>query len=163
MCRRSWSRKVLLLLALALGVLSEAHAGGPFRKHARRQAVAVPTTRVVRNPSGMLGTFYPDPVLSIGGSGYVGGGYSPLDMYGLNTLSLDGPVSPYRAASAPVLTYSRGYDGRLTPDLGTSFSYPNQGELSPVVYPTRANYFYGFRRSGTPPEWDRAINWIDQN
>jgi hypothetical protein len=111
----------------------------------------------------MLGTFYPEPTLSIRGNGMVGGGYAPLGMYGATTLSLDGALSPFRASSAPVMTYTRGYDGITRPHVATSFSYPNRPDLAPVVYPTRANYYYGFPQSGTPPEWDRAYNWIDQN
>ena len=34
---------------------------------------------------------------------------------------------------------------------------------SPVVYPTQATYYYGFRQTQNPPWWPKAINWIDQN
>ena len=37
------------------------------------------------------------------------------------------------------------------------------GHHAPVVYPTRASYFNNFRETGTPPWWDAAYNWIDQN
>jgi hypothetical protein len=84
-------------------------------------------------------------------------------MHGSGTLALYGPLSPLRATAAPVFAYTRGYDGVLRPTVGTSFSYPNLPELSPVVYPTRANVYGGFRVSGTPPWWDAAHNWLDQN
>jgi hypothetical protein len=112
----------------------------------------------------MLGTFYPEPVLWVRGNGRAGGGYSPADAYGITSnLDVDGPLSPFRATAAPVMTYQRGYDGLLYPGLGTSFSNPNQPRLSPVVYPTRANVYPGFRRSPTPPWWQSSINWLDQN
>jgi hypothetical protein len=157
--------RALILLVAVLGDGPTTQAGGPFHRHPRHRPVVVaPTARVVRtNPTGMLGTFYPDPMLSIAGNGFYSGGYSPLGMYGTSTLSLDGPVSPFRSTSAPVLTYTRGYDGLTRPDVRTSFSFPNRGDLAPVVYPTRANYYYGFRQWSTPPEWDRALNWIDQD
>lgn len=150
----------LLVGWLAAGV----EAGGPFRRARRAAVVVSPTAQVVaRPPERMLGTFYPDPLIPIAGNGYVGAGYSPMDMYGPNTLSLDGPISPFRSTAAPVLTYERGYDGRVRPTTHTSFSYPNRPDIGPVVYPTRGNYFWGFNNSGTPPQWDRALNWIDQN
>jgi hypothetical protein len=97
------------------------------------------------------------------GNGTAGGGYSPLDEFGDSTMALYGPLSGLRSTSAPVLTYSRGYDGRSVVTPGTSFSTPNLGALTPVVYPTQATNYYGFRRSGMPPWWPSAINWIDQN
>ncbi len=48
----------------------------------------------------------------IGGSYPLGGGYSPLEIYGDQTLSLYGPFSAFRVSTAPVLTYTRGYDGQ---------------------------------------------------
>lgn len=156
-CWPAW----LALLGLFAG---DAEAGWPLRR-ARRAAVVVrPTARVEPRPPGrMLGSFYPDPMISVAGNGYTGAGYTPMDMYGPNTLSLDGPISPFRSTSAPVLTYERGYDGLTRPTTHTSFSYPNRPDVGPIVYPTRSNYYWGFRESGTPPQWDRAINWIDQN
>jgi hypothetical protein len=96
------------------------------------------------------------------GSGTTGGGYSPLDIYGDQTMAIYGPLSPLRATSAPVTTYSRGYDGRTYVGQGTSFSTPNLPRLSPVIYPTQRNYFYGPRVNRTPPWWSSGINWIDQ-
>ncbi len=116
-----------------------------------------------RPPGNLLGTFYPEASVNIMGSGEVRGGYSPLDMYGPNTLSLIGPLSVYRVKTAPVDTYSRGYDGMMRRSQGVSLSYPNFPAASPVIYPTRGNVFNGLRRTGVPPWWTNASNWIDQN
>jgi hypothetical protein len=115
------------------------------------------------NNYGRLGTFYPTPYIMVRGNFPNGGGYTPLNSFGENTLSLYGPLSGMRMTSAPVLTYNRGYDGRTVLAPGTSFSAPNLPELTPVVYPTQATYYYGFRQSGAPPWWGNAINWLDQN
>jgi hypothetical protein len=97
------------------------------------------------------------------GNGTAGGGYSPLGQFGDVTMAMYGPISPLRFTSAPVTTYTRGYNGALVPAPGTSFSTPNLAGLTPVVYPTQASNYYGFRTSGEPPWWPSAINWIDQN
>jgi hypothetical protein len=99
----------------------------------------------------------------VGGSGPIGGGYSPLGIYGDGSMALNGPFSPLRSTSAPVTTYSRGYDGVVRARPGTSFSNPNQPPLSPVVYPTPRNYYYAPRVNRTPPWWTSGFNWIDQN
>ena len=79
-------------------------------------------------------------------------------------MALYGPFSPFRSISAPVMTYSRGYDGRPRLADGVSSSTPNLPELSPITYPSRANtYYFGPRRQATPPQWDNDINWLDQN
>ncbi len=160
----------LTVAALVLALAPMATAGGP---HKSRQAV--PTGRVVVRtvaprpapPPGTLveglGTFYNTPTLTIRGNGPVGGGYSPFGAYGDRTLDEIGPLSSFRATTAPVRIYERGYNGALVPATGTSFSYPYQPRLSPVVYPSRANYFYGFKRSGTPPWWDTGAGWVDLN
>lgn len=131
-------------------------------------ARVVPTARIVtavpaNRPIGTLGTFGPTPYMFTRGNGPAGGGYSPLGEFGDATMALYGPLSGLRYSSAPVLTYTRGYNGQgvLTP--ATSFSTPNLGGLSPVVYPTQATNYNGFRQSGQPPWWPSAINWIDQN
>ena len=85
------------------------------------------------------------------------------DIYGDQTLSLYGPLSPLRVSTAPVLGYTRGYDGQIRLTEANSFSYPNLPDLSPVVYPTEANYYYGPRVNRTPRWGSSAINWIDQN
>jgi hypothetical protein len=116
---------------------------------------AVPTTVT-------LGTFEPTPYIMVRGNWPLGGGYSPLDIYGDQSLAIYGPLSPLRATTAPVRTYSRGYDGRIHAREGTSFSNPNLPRLSPFVYPTPANYYYGPRVNRTPPWWSSGFNWIDQ-
>lgn len=158
--------RLSFVMALGIGLMpaGAARAGWPFRKPGGRRVVVMnPANATARPPGGMLGSFYPDPMINIAGNGYLSGGYSPLDMYGPNTLSLDGPLSPFRAESAPVVTYERGYDGMTRARVSTSYSYPNRPDLAPLVYPTRANYYWGFGGSRTPPQWDRAVNWLDQN
>jgi hypothetical protein len=116
-------------------------------------------------PSGypMLGTFYPTPTLMVRGNWPAGGGYSPLGIYGDVSMAVYGPLSPFRNYSAPVVTYGSGYDGRPVPLVGTSFSTPNRPEITPVIYPTQANYFWRIRDTGDPPWWGNGMDWIDQN
>jgi hypothetical protein len=123
----------------------------------------VPAGVVVSAPAPRLGTFYPDRYLYAGGDVAPQGGYYPLDMLGLTSLDLTGPLSSFRPAAAPVRTYTRGYDGVVRPGEATSVSYPNLPSMGPVLYPTRANYYYGFRQWRTDPRWESGINWIDQN
>jgi hypothetical protein len=153
-----------IVVVSVLASAGSVEAGGFFKKHSR---AVVPTATTARIPDNagypMLGTFYPEPYMMVRGNGVAGNGYSPLDQFGPNTLALDGPLSPLRATAAPVLTYTRGYDGAVRPLVGTSFSYPNFPRFGPVVYPTRANVSPGFRTTSTPPWWNSAINWIDQN
>jgi hypothetical protein len=61
-----------------------------------------------------------------------------------------------------VLTFTRGYNGEVRATEGISSSYPNLPILSPVIYPTEANYYYGPRVIQSP-WWTSAVNWIDQN
>jgi len=111
-----------------------------------------------------LGTFEPTPFIMVNGSGPAGGGYSSLDFYGGGqSLAIYGPTSAFRAVAAPVMTYSRGYDGRVYALPGISFSTPNLPGLSPVIYPTSASYYYAPRVNRTPPQWTSGSNWIDQN
>jgi hypothetical protein len=110
-----------------------------------------------------LGTFEPTPYIMVGGLSPIGGGYSPLGIYGDGSMALNGPFSPMRSTSAPVRMYNRGYDGVLREVRGTSFSNPNLPELSPIVYPTPRNYYYAPRVDRTPPWWSTGINWIDLN
>jgi hypothetical protein len=146
---------------LSAGVSPRAEAGGLLRKRAR---VVVPTVQPVQAPpAATLGTFYPTPYIMVRGNMPAGGGYSPLGQFGDTTMSLYGPMSSLRSTSAPLLFYGRGYDGRGVVLKGTSFSTPNLPALSPVVYPTQATYFFGFRETTTPPWWKSGINWVDQN
>lgn len=154
------------LLALLALSAEDAWAGG--NRFARRTQVGVrgvPTGGVTPSPRVVepLGSFYATPYIMVRGNAPAGGGYSPLGQYGDATMALYGPLSPLRMSSAPVLTYSRGYNGQPVVTPGTSFSAPNLPRLTPVVYPTQASSFYGFRQSGNPPWWANAINWIDQN
>ncbi len=102
-------------------------------------------------------------MITVQGNSPIGAGYSPLQIYGDQTLSLYGPLSPFRTMTAPVLTYVRGYDGQTTVSEAISFSNPNLPVLSSVRYPTEANYYYGPRRPRALPWGSNAINWIDQN
>ncbi len=163
----SWTRFGLFAACL-IGCVRIADADGPFR---RRVGIR-PTTAIVqadpigRNanaPTPMLGTFYGTPAVIVRGDQPTGGGYSPLGMYGPNNMTIYGPTSIFRATSAPVRVYSRGYDGRVVETEGTSFSTPYRPEASPVIYPTPNSYYYRPRRPNLPPEYPSPINWIDQN
>jgi hypothetical protein len=149
-----------------------ARAGGLLR---RRPPVAIPrpaapTAAVSPTPtsyapstSPMLGTFYPTPYVMVRGNWPAGGGYSPLGIYGDQSMAVYGPLSPLRNYTAPVVTYGRGYDGRPVALEGTSFSTPNRPEATPVVYPTQMNYYWRIRDTGDPPWWSNGTDWIDQN
>ena len=146
--------------------ISEVRAGELFHGRARRMVEAAatinPRDRVA--PSPMLGSFMPSQYVSIRGNGFVGGGYSTSGAYGREqSLSVYGPLSAFRSTTAPLRTVVRGYDGRPVAIEATTFSNPNQPTLSPVIYPTRASNYSALRFQSTPPEWDKAILWIDQN
>jgi len=165
-CRR---RAPVIVMAAAMGLAFGAVADGGTPRRVRVPSPYVPTSLSVARATGsaptpMLGSFYGTPYMTVRGNFPAGGGYSPLGQYGDSTLALYGPLSPLRATIAPVRVYGRGYDGRPIVTDGTGFSTPNLPEISPVVYPSRANSaYYGFRRSASPAQWDNAINWIDQN
>lgn len=151
----------LAMIGLLAWGSTRAEAGGLFR---RRGRAVVPTTVRSEGPSpAPLGTFAPTPYMTVRGNFPIGGGYSPNDSFGDTSMDLYGPLSALRPNTAPVLTYSRGYDGRGVLSEGTSFSTPNLPGASPVVYPTQATVYSGFRQSKNPPWWPKAINWIDQN
>lgn len=157
---------VLTGMTLVVALSSDGMAGG--LSHKRGPVVANPTryvaTSVAAPAPGPLGSgFVPTPYINVRGNGTAGGGYSPLGQFGDATMVLYGPLSSLRTTSVPVMTYTRGYDGRLLASPGTSFSNPNQPRLSPVIYPTQAVNYYGFRQSGSPPWWQNGINWLDQN
>ncbi len=154
----------MMVPAIALGTAEIAGAQQPVYC-APAPPVAVTRARPVypRNPNSTLGTFGPTPYIMVGGDYPTGRGYSPLDIYGDQTLAIYGPMSPLRGATAPVRGYARGYDGRLTVIETNSFSNPNLPSISPIVYPTEANYYYGPRVSRVPRWGSSAINWIDQN
>ena len=157
-----------LLAGLASGSGSQAQNLAVPPEFGGRAAVSLPARPyhppgVERPPGRLLGTFYPEATVNIMGSDSQRGGYAPLDMYGLSTMSFVGPLSAYRTKSAPIVTYSRGYDGIVRPSIGISLSYPNFPAASPVVYPTRANNYFGFRTTDVPPWWTSSTNWIDQD
>ncbi len=147
-------------VGLLTWVSAQAEAGGLFR---RRTRTVVPTARVQQASPSPLGTFAPTPYMTVRGNFPTGGGYSPLDSFGDTSMDMYGPLSAFRATAAPVVTYTRGYDGRVRVVEGTSFSTPNHPDNSPVVYPTHGTYYYGFRETGDPPWWAKGTNWIDQN
>jgi hypothetical protein len=175
---RSLRRALLLLSLVTLGT-APAKAGGPFARRGKHQPTwtltptaypVVPAQAAVHTngananaPSPMLGSFYPTPYMTVRGNWPTGGGYSPLGVYGTAELDIDGPLSSLRPSSAPVLMYTRGYNGVLYPTQGTALSYPNLPPASRVIYPTQGTPYYGLRESGTPPWWNKATNWIDQN
>jgi hypothetical protein len=162
-----FSVSLTLAGSVLIGVIaSDADAGGPFRRRPRSVVETATTTRPQDRvaPSPMLGSFMPSPYVSVRGTGVIGGGYSALGMYGREqSLSVYGPLSAFRSTSAPVTTIVRGYNGLPVVAEGTSFSNPNQPTLSPIVYPTRASNYSALKFQSTPPQWDKAILWIDQN
>ena len=163
--RRTTRRACGLFAALAcLALASEATAGDRWLRRRAPIAVPVPTQRVLAAaPAGELGTFGPTPYLFVRGNGTSGGGYSPLGTFGDASMDLYGPLSSYRSTAAPVVVYTRGFNGVTEAVPATSFSNPNRPGLNPVVYPTQANSYYGFPASHAPPWWINASNWIDQN
>jgi hypothetical protein len=156
-----------LAATILVGVTASiAEAGGPFRRRPRPVVETATTTRPEDRvaPSPMLGSFMPSQYVTVRSTGVIGGGYSPLGMYGREqSLSVYGPLSAFRSTSAPVVTIVRGYNGLPVVAEGTSFSNPNQPTLSPVIYPTRASNYSALKFQTTPPQWDKAITWIDLN
>jgi hypothetical protein len=153
-----------LVVFLTAGVLTAA-AGDHHPRRARRAAVVqpVPTARV-RDPvyGSRLGTFVSTPGIVVQGNFPAGGGYAPLGISGDAAMSLYGPLSSLRTTTAPVITYTRGYDGVVRPTTAITTTYPNLPYLSPFAYPTRANYYYAPRVLENPAE-DSAVNWLDMN
>lgn len=154
---------LLVLGGLALAATT-ARAGGPHGR-ARRARPVVPTAVVAPAPVAPMQTsgFYTTPMVLIRGSGYAGGGFTPLGQYGPYSMSYFGPFSAFRATAAPVAGYARGYDGLYRPTVARTFSTPNQPYMSPVVYPTQSTHVDGPRRPIFFPANDAAINWLDQN
>lgn len=160
------ARPAMLGVALLLAVdVASASAGERFFRRSRRSVSTpvVPTVRRIDPVYGdRLGTFYPTPAVVVQGNYPAGGGYSPLGTYGEQSMSVYGPFSSFRTTTAPVQTYTRGYDGIVRPTESISTSYPNLPKLAPLAYPTRANYYYAPRIRANPGE-ESAINWLDQN
>jgi hypothetical protein len=162
---RHRARMVLFVFVFvqATGAVGPALADHRVRRTGRPVAATQARRDCAPSTNTTLGIFRPTPYIMVRGNNPVGGGYSPLGIYGDGSMALYGPFSPLRATTAPTLTYVRGYDGQIRVSEGISFSYPNLPALSPVIYPTEANNYYGPRVSRTPPSWSKAINWIDQN
>jgi hypothetical protein len=131
-----------------------------FRRKSRpvRETVTTVRARDQVAPSPMLGSFRPTPYVSIGANPLIAGGFGRE-----SSLAVYGPLSAFRPYTAPVPTVVRGYVGIPTVVEGVSVSYPNLPSLSPVVYPTRASNYSALRYQTTPPQLDRATNWIDHN
>jgi hypothetical protein len=159
---RQSAKSYFVLLTLVLVPAGSAIAGDWFQVSPKRVAVTRARPICPDPVSATLGTFEPTPYIMVRGNWPIGGGYSPLEVYGDQSMAVYGPLSPLRATSAPVRTYTRGYDGRIYAGEGTSFSTPNLPPLSPVVYPTPASYYYGPRANRTPPWWTSGDTWIDQ-
>jgi hypothetical protein len=147
----------------ALGATGFLQAQVPGPRVARPLIVRNGRLCAVPSRTDTLGTFQPTPVLTVRGNFPIGGGYSPLGIFGDQTLSIYGPLSPLRATTAPVRIYVRGYDGSVRLGEAASFSNPNLPELSPVRYPTGVNDYFGPRVTRIAPWGPSATNWIDQN
>jgi hypothetical protein len=153
-----------VVLILTAGVITATAGEHRFRR-ARRPVIERPVPTVSRvDPvyGSHLGTFYPTPAVGIIGNYPNGVGYSPLGIYGDHAMSLYGPFSAFRTTTAPVVIYTRGYDGVVRPGESISTSTPMLPLLSPLSYPTRANNYYAPRVRDNPAQ-DSAINWIDHN
>lgn len=157
----------LAVAALAcLAIDRDAEAGGKFFRGRGR---AVTPTAAVANPanadapSPMLGTFYPTPYTIVAADFPTGNGYAPLGQYGMNNMVMYGPTSIYRAITAPVSIYSRGYDGSVREERAFSASTPFRPGLSPVIYPLPNSYYYAPRSGLMKPTFMTGNHWVDQN
>src|SRR5437764_14852608 len=130
--RQIFERTFFLLVVM---VLTAGVAIGDDRvQPSARRVVVTRAQPICVNPlPETLGTFQPTPYLMVRGNWPLGGGYSPLEVYGDQSMALYGPLSPMREISAPLRTYTRGYGGTIYPGGATSFSAPNQPHLSPVI------------------------------
>jgi hypothetical protein len=166
--RRHVCAGVVFVLGVGLPAPGGAAAqgvGGCANCPAPARGVLVPTSaRAGLQPSPMLGSFYPTPVMTVGGNGFTGGsGYTPLEWYGGGTLAMYGPFASLRATAAPVTLYRRDFSGRVRPEVATSFSYPFLPPAAPVVYPTRAQVRGTIPVESTPPWWQTGHGWVDMN
>jgi hypothetical protein len=161
--RRAGARALVVCVVLLQTLGTTASAWADHRTHRRARKVVATTARVRPAPTSTLGNFYGTPVVIVRGNAPLGGGYSPNEIFGDQTLALYGPLSAFRTTTAPMVTYVRGYDGRVSTIQTLTFSNPNLPELSSFIYPTTSNYFYGPRVNRTPPWGTNALNWIDQN
>ncbi len=157
----------LVMLGGPLSEISRCEAGWPWKNRSSRTSAPVTTSPRAKDQvaaSPMLGTFQPTPVITVRGNGVIGGGYSPIGLYGENNaMTLFGPISSLRETAAPVNTVVRGYNGVGNLVEGTSYSTPFQPDLSPVKYPTRVSNYSAPRGPGIPPRTGNGIMWVDQN
>ncbi|QEH36288.1 hypothetical protein OJF2_48480 [Aquisphaera giovannonii] len=153
-------------LSLAFLTWLAGDARGQQPRTSRPSRAIAPASAAACEPCGQpaaLGTFAATPYIMVRGNWPAGGGYTGLvGSQADQSESLYGPLSPLRSVSAPVTTYTRGYDGRVHAARGTSASTPNLPALTPVVYPTQGSYYYGPREDRSPPNWSTGWNWIDQ-
>ena len=157
------ARLIGLFFFVATGSLGLVRADEPPGWAPRTVVVKRMRPAYVRSSGAPLGTFYPTPQVMIGGAyPTAGGGYTPLESYGDATLPLYGPISAFRVSTAPVLSYTRGYDGQTRVVETNSFSYPNLPSMSPVVYPTESNYYWGPRTPRTP-RWGSSRHQLDRS
>ena len=163
---RLWSiRSSIAIVFVVLSAQPSKAGGPPFHWRGRVmvetfETLPRPQDRVAR--TGMLGTFYPSPTTPINDNTIIGQNRSPLGSYGReNSLSVYGPLSVFRATSAPLTTVVRGYDGIPIVVQGTSFSNPLRPSLSPVIYPTRASNYSALKYQTTSPRRDSSILWLD--
>ncbi len=99
--RRFFERTCFLLVPM---VLTAAAAIGDDRvQPAVGRGVVTRARPVCANPMPeTLGTFQPTPFIVVRGNWPLGGGYSPLEVYGDQSMAVYGPLSPMREVSAPV-------------------------------------------------------------
>jgi hypothetical protein len=152
--------RVLALVSVLYGSFAT-EAGDWFGR--RRPAPVTYYRRTSAISPAPLGTFAPTPMVMVRSDSPTGSGFSPLGQSGDATMAIYGPLSPFRATAAPVLTYTRGYDGTIVAVPGSSFSTPNLPTLSSVVYPTQSTNYFGPRVLKSPPWWASGAGWIDQN
>ena len=80
----------------------EAAASDDFEPPQTRRTVVVARPVYCSPGPGPLGTFEPTPYMMVRGNWPLGGGYSPLEIYGDQSMSVYGPLSPLRSTSAPI-------------------------------------------------------------
>ena len=103
----SWLR-VVIFGSVVLGTLGVGAPGLAGERTRRVRATAATRVRPCVAPTSTLGNFTPTPVVTVRGNIPLGGGYSPMGMYGDQTMALYGPLSPLRSFTAPVVGYVRG-------------------------------------------------------
>ena len=123
------------LLAFAAVPFQVANAQETYNMPRVQTASPGPQPVCMSPVSSTLGTFQPTPYLMVRGNWPSGGGYTPLEFYGDGSLTLYGPLSQFRSVSAPVMTYTRGYDGRLYAHRQRRFRHPTSRSFHPWSTP----------------------------